>query len=173
MEQYWGNFLSAELKRSGSSTIRAWPTFPISSTGPLLQAWYQKVYERSPYRLYALSNLGSFLSLLAFPALFEPRLTLKSQARLWSLAYFAFAVSCIYSAARGVAGADEKEISQEVLSAESSEGVRPGRGSYLLWVSLSACASILFLATTNQICQDIAPESKLFLATRVFPWNAN
>jgi hypothetical protein len=49
----------------------------------------------------------------------------------------------------------EKEASQEIISAETAEGARPGKGSYLLWVSLSACASILFLATTNQICQDI------------------
>jgi hypothetical protein len=132
------------------------PYFVLSSTGPLLQVWYRRVYEGGfPYRLYALSNLGSSLSLLAFPALLEPGLTLKSQACLWSLAYFVFAMSCIYSALRGVASSHEKEVSQEVISAESAEGVRPGKESYLLWVSLSACASTLFLATTNQICQDI------------------
>ncbi len=132
------------------------PYFVLSTTGPLLQAWYRRAYEGgSPYRLYALSNLGSFLSLLAFPAMFEPRLTLKTQARLWSLAYFAFALSCIYGASRGVAGSPEKSVSANVGSAECTTGVPPGKGSYLLWVSLSACASILFLATTNQICQDI------------------
>jgi hypothetical protein len=132
------------------------PYFVLSTTGPLLQAWYQRVYVGgSPYPLYALSNLGSFLSLLAFPALFEPRLTLKSQARLWSLAYFAFAISCIFGAWRGVAANPEKKLSDDVVSAERAEGVPPGKESYLLWVSLSACASILFLATTNQICQDI------------------
>ena len=132
------------------------PYFVLSSTGPLLQAWYGRVYEGSaPYRLYALSNFGSFLSLLAFPVLLEPGLTLKSQAWLWSLAYFVFAMSCIYSALQGIASSHEKEASEEIMSAESAEGARPGKGSYLLWVGLSACASILFLATTNQICQDI------------------
>lgn len=132
------------------------PYFVVSTTGPLLQAWYQRVHEgASPYRLYALSNLGSFLSLLAFPMLFEPRLTLKSQARLWSLAYFAFAASCILGALRGAAGNPEKSVSADVGSAPSATNVRPGKESQLLWVSLSACASILFLATTNQICQDI------------------
>lgn len=132
------------------------PYFVLSSTGPLLQAWYWKVHEGgSPYRLYALSNLGSFLSLLAFPVLLEPGLTLKSQAWIWSFAYFAFAMICVYNALRGVAKSPEKETSQEAISAESDGDGRPGRGSYLLWGSLSACASILFLATTNQICQDI------------------
>ena len=132
------------------------PYFVLSTTGPLLQAWYQRLHQGgSAYRLYALSNLGSFLSLLAFPALFEPRLTLKSQARFWSLAYFLFSISCIYGALRGVAGSPEKKVSNDVRLAESAKSVPPGKGSYLLWVSLSACASILFLATTNQICQDI------------------
>ena len=132
------------------------PYFVLSSTGPLLQAWYWKVHEGgSPYRLYALSNLGSFLSLLAFPVLLEPGLTLRSQAWLWSFAYLAFAMICIYNAWRGVAKAPEAQSAQEAIPAESASEMRPSKGSYLLWASLSACASILFLATTNQICQDI------------------
>jgi len=132
------------------------PFFVLSSTGPLLQAWYWRVYgSGSPYRLYSLSNLGSFLSLLAFPILFEPGLTLKSQAWFWSLAYLMFAISCMYCALRGVKSSRQQIGSLEVVSAENARNARPGRERYLLWGSLSACASVLFLATTNQICQDI------------------
>lgn len=132
------------------------PFFVLSSTGPLLQAWYWRVYgSGSPYRLYSLSNLGSFLSLLAFPILFEPGLTLKSQAWFWSLAYLMFAISCMYCALRGVKSSRQEIGSPEVVSAESAGNARPGTEKYLLWGSLSACASVLFLATTNQICQDI------------------
>lgn len=132
------------------------PYFVLSTTGPLLQAWYQRVHEGgSPYRLYALSNFGSFLSLLAFPVLFEPRWTLNSQARLWSLSYFVFAISCIFGAWQGIAHSPEKKVPDDISSAESAGKIPPGKWSYLLWASLSACASIVFLATTNQICQDI------------------
>ena len=132
------------------------PYFVLSSTGPLFQAWHWRVYEGgSPYRLYALSNLGSFLSLLAFPAVLEPGLTLKSQAWLWFLAYLLFAVSCMYNALRAVASRRQEIDSPQVVSTDSAERTRPSKGRYLLWGSLSACASILFLATTNQICQDI------------------
>lgn len=132
------------------------PFFVLSSTGPLLQAWYWRVYGGgSAYRLYALSNLGSFLSLLAFPALLEPASTLKSQGWLWALAYLVFAVSCVYNALRAVQGSRQEIGPQDVARTEGADGVRPGTGNYLLWGSLSACASILFLATTNQICQDI------------------
>ena len=130
------------------------PFFVLSTTGPLLQSWYWRVYgDGSPYRLYSLSNLGSFLSLLAFPALLETLLTVKSQAWLWSIAYFVFAASCVYNALR--ASRQAREVLQPDISAGGNEVEQPGKGSYLLWLSLSACASILFLATTNQICQDI------------------
>ena len=132
------------------------PFFVLSATGPLLQAWYWRVYGgASPYRLYSLSNLGSVLSLLAFPALLEPAVTLKSQGWLWALAYLVFAVSCVYNALRGVKGSWQEIGPQDTAPTEEADGARPSKGNYLLWGSLSACASILFLATTNQICQDI------------------
>ena len=40
------------------------PFLVLSSTGPLIQAWQSISHrQRSPYRLYALSNLGSMLAL--------------------------------------------------------------------------------------------------------------
>ncbi|MCW5207453.1 hypothetical protein VU11_02045 [Desulfobulbus sp. US2] len=53
------------------------PYVLISSTGPLLQHWYRLKYaDRSPYRLYALSNLGSLLGLISYPFLVEPNMIL-------------------------------------------------------------------------------------------------
>src|SRR6185503_832306 len=40
------------------------PYFLLSATAPLLQKWLSS--ERSPWRLYALSNFGSFLALLSY-----------------------------------------------------------------------------------------------------------
>src|SRR5947209_1970739 len=52
----------------------------LSSTSPLLQAWYVRTHKGAiPYRLFALSNFGSMLALLTYPTLVEPRLTLTSQ----------------------------------------------------------------------------------------------
>src|SRR4029077_15998656 len=48
------------------------PYFALSSTGPLLQAWFVKSFPgRTPYRLYALSNIGSLLALVSYPFFFE------------------------------------------------------------------------------------------------------
>ncbi|MFY8200147.1 MAG: hypothetical protein ACOVLE_05725, partial [Pirellula staleyi] len=44
------------------------PYFVLSTTGPLIQAWFSQAYPgRSPYRLFSLSNLGSLLALGSFP----------------------------------------------------------------------------------------------------------
>src|SRR5580704_4524152 len=48
------------------------PFFILSATGPLLQGWFSRTHQsRSPYRLYALSNVGSLLALISFPIVFE------------------------------------------------------------------------------------------------------
>src|SRR5262249_7008537 len=62
------------------------PYFLLSTTGPLLQAWYARRFKGSmPYRLYALSNAGSMFALLSYPVLFEPMLTTHQQAGSWSV----------------------------------------------------------------------------------------
>src|SRR5580704_7837047 len=71
------------------------PYFLLSTTGPLLQAWYARRYrEAAPYRLYALSNAGSMLALVSYPVLFEPRLGTRHQALGWSWAYAVFILLC-------------------------------------------------------------------------------
>jgi hypothetical protein len=75
------------------------PYFVLSSTGPLLQAWFARSFPgRTPYRLYALSNVGSLLALLSYPFLFERHFDLAQQGRLWSVGFIAFAFLCAYAA---------------------------------------------------------------------------
>src|ERR1700676_220797 len=71
----------------------------LSATSPLLQAWYLRTHLGAiPYRLFALSNLGSMLALLSYPLVIEPRLALSKQALVWSIAYCAFAMACAFAA---------------------------------------------------------------------------
>ena len=71
------------------------PYFLLSATAPLLQRWFtQNAEERSPWRLYALSNFGSFLALLSYPFLIEPYVRLRTQAWVWSGFYVAFVILC-------------------------------------------------------------------------------
>ena len=77
------------------------PYLVLSATGPLLQAWFARSFPgRTPYRLYALSNVGSLLALLSYPFLFEREFDLTEQAHLWSAGFIAFAFLCAYAAWR-------------------------------------------------------------------------
>jgi hypothetical protein len=71
------------------------PYFLLSTTGPLLQAWYARTHSRGmPYRLYALSNLASMLALLTYPVLIEPYFTNSSQRLVWSLIFGLYVIAC-------------------------------------------------------------------------------
>ena len=64
------------------------PYLLLSTTGPLVQAWFARCYPQAKvYRLFALSNFASLLSLLAYPPLIEPHIDFHSQAWLWSGVY--------------------------------------------------------------------------------------
>ena len=75
------------------------PYFLLSSNSTLMQAWFSRDdRSQTPYRLYALSNIGSLVALISYPILFETTLTLRAQAYLWSAAYVVFAISAAYLA---------------------------------------------------------------------------
>jgi len=138
------------------------PYFTLSTTGPLLQAWYPRIWSRgSPYRLYAVSNLGSFLVLFAFPIVLEPHLTLKTQAYLWTAGYFLFALSCLacafFAARAKPQEATPLDTDSTRIGNRLAENTNlPDIWNFSLWFALAATASVVFLATTNQLCQDIA-----------------
>ena len=129
------------------------PYFLLSSTSPLLQAWHTRTHRSGmPYRLFALSNAASLLALLSYPFLIEPNLSSPWQARWWSAAYVVFAVLCTgvaWGAARFPLSPG-KEANTEVADAT------PPRLDRLLWIALSASASILLLAVTTHLTQDVA-----------------
>lgn len=129
------------------------PYLVLSATGPLLQAWARNSYpDRSPYPLYALSNLGSLLALASYPFWFEPSFSRQEQGAIWSYGFAFFALLCMASALRSRASTtSERETSpHDVVKA-------PHRQSFSwLWFGLPAVSSILLLAVTHQITQEIA-----------------
>ena len=141
-----------------SLTIGA-PYFLLSCTSPLLQAWYARTHSRAmPYRLFALSNLASMLALLSYPALVEPNLTASAQAGIWSAGYGAFAILCGITAWRAAA----REAGVEPGPALSEPA--PGWTIRLVWIGYAACASILLLAVTTFLTQDVAAIPFLWIA---------
>ena len=129
------------------------PYLVLSATGPLLQAWFSKANPGvSPYRLYALSNVGSLLALLIYPFYLEPQLSRQAQADGWSwgLAIYAGLTAwCGLKVWKSSATDDETARTAEVEAPASA-------WRKLLWFALPACGVMLLLAITNKLCQDIA-----------------
>ena len=139
------------------------PYFVLSSTGPLMQQWFSQTNPGvSPYRLYALSNVGSLLALLSYPAYFEVKFTRYEQSTMWSGGLALFVIFCGYCAwllwkrarDRAVASAAATNAADESAAASANEPTPAA--DKLLWVSLPAIASVLLLATTNKLSQEIA-----------------
>ncbi len=152
------------------------PYLVLSASAPLVQKWFSLSYPaRSPYRLYAISNAASLGALLSYPFVFERLMQLPSQCYFWSLTYVGYAVSlgiCAYWVFRGIgsvhttgnstigrAAAPSTECGT-TSPAEANAGAVPQAPSALdqiLWIALSACGTLMLMATTNQITQDVAP----------------
>ncbi|MSR61384.1 MAG: hypothetical protein EXS08_02900 [Planctomycetes bacterium] len=128
------------------------PCLVLSASSPLYAAWYARASGGAPpYRLYALSNAGSLLALLAYPLLVEPWLTTRTQELAWSVAFGAFALlsaGCVRSAWRAPRLAP--------LAQEGSDAPAPRARERALWLGLPLCATVLLLAVTNHLCQEVA-----------------
>ena len=156
---------SDELKpdASGVSPVRGivqllavtvgFPYLLLSASGPLLQHWFSEVFPgRSPFRLYAVSNLGSLLGLLTYPFLFEPLLNVPQQTMLWSMAFGVYGLLAIAAAVVFL-----KRANPAVLASREYEVAVPtAKVDVLLWIAFSACGSMLLLSLTSQMCQDVA-----------------
>ena len=143
------------------------PYFLLSTTGPLVQSWVARTpWGARVYRYFALSNLASLASLLAYPVLIEPHAPLLLQARGWSWGYAAFALLCsaatLHVARRwadggphatpaAALGGDRADVSTTRASTAAPGGLDP-----LLWLVLPALGSWLLLAITNHLTQDVA-----------------
>ena len=137
------------------------PYLLLSATTPLLQRWLHLAHPgESPWRLYALSNLGSFLALFSYPFVLEPFLRLRTQTWIWSGLYAAFAALCGYAAWK-MSGA---RPAVELEAAPDASGDKPALLDILLWLGLATCGSVLLLGTTNQITQEIAVMPFLWIA---------
>ena len=130
------------------------PYLALASTGPLLQSWFADRYPgRSPYRLYALSNIGSLLGLLTYPVLVEPSLTRDAQVVGWSILYLAL-VGLLAAVAFGLRPVGGVAAAKEIVASQPPEPL--GTKKVLTWLLLAASASALLMAVTNHLSQAVA-----------------
>lgn len=132
------------------------PFAVLSATAPLLQAWYARVRAgkpdgKNPYVLYAASNLGSFLALLAYPVAIEPLMTLSGQRVVWSLGYALFVV--MVAALAFVVAARREQVSDAPPLSRSAPISWTNK---IILVLLAAAPSSLMLGVTAHLSTDVA-----------------
>ena len=131
------------------------PYLVLAASSPLLQVWAGRASGTSPYRLFAVSNAGALAGLLTYPFVLEPLLPLAGQADLWSAGFGLYVLLCggcaiLARRTRPVAHWSPADAGRV------SHGEAPRARDRLLWVLLSACGSLVLLATTSQMTQDVA-----------------
>src|SRR3982751_498226 len=132
------------------------PYFLLASTSPLVQAWFSRARpQENPYRLFALSNLASLLALLGYPVVVEPFLAARPQVSDWSWLFAAYALLCA-----GVAWRTPRAAA--VVAA--GEAAPLLKRDFAWWLALSATGSVMLLAVTNHLTQNVASVPLLWLA---------
>ena len=134
------------------------PFLMVSTTGPLIQAWQSITHpKRSPFRLFALSNAASLAALISYPLLYERYLTLDAQSWTWTAGFVLFAVLVFISGYRFSATCQQlPESSWHPKSfSESAEDSRIRLIPFVLWIVLPMLASVVLLATTSMMTQEV------------------
>jgi hypothetical protein len=140
------------------------PFAALSATAPLVQAWYARVMHlgegQGPYWLYAASNLGSLIALLAYPLVVEPLTPLHAQTLGWSLGYGAFV---LVLAGLGLTAARARDLGV-VRTAEDGPPSAVRLRDRLTWLALAAIPSSLLLGVTTHLTTDVASAPFLWVA---------
>ena len=132
------------------------PYFLLSTTGPLVQAWFARTFPAGTvYRLFALSNFGSLLALIAYPFAVEPWITTLEQSYGWSAGYVLFVLLCMGAALYSVRH-QVRYASAAAAVAAANDGPAPRLTEYVVWLLLSAMGSFMLLGVTNHITHDVA-----------------
>ncbi|MDB5505986.1 MAG: hypothetical protein JWR75_624 [Devosia sp.] len=130
------------------------PFFALSANGPLLQSWFSQTRHRQakdPYFLYAASNIGSFASLLLYPVVIEPILSLRQQTSTWMVGFIVLGVLI------GVAGWQMLRFARvDAVDAPAPAVIAPSWRQRLSWVGLALVPSGLLVSVTAHISTDVA-----------------
>ncbi len=148
-------------------SIRIGLTFlALGATSPLLQVWWSQIEGSAvPYKLFALSNLGSLLALAAYPTLIEPNFTLRAQRIAWCFGFGLFALLAIRLTLRtrtANAPASSSNVADRTLAMPNTAISAPFTQK-LLWLLLPMGAAMQLSAVTSYITANIAPIPLLWI----------
>jgi len=138
------------------------PFLVTSATAPLVQGWLGQSRHRhasDPYFLYAASNAGSLLALVAYPVIIEPNLSLGAQERWWSRGFMLLSVLIFGCALHVLFGGMQHNPSD----ASDPAPPPPSARTVISWLALAALPSSLMLGVTSFATTDVAPVPLLWI----------
>lgn len=134
------------------------PFLLLSCNAPLLQKWVSQTTlkeNKNPYYLYAASNSGSLLALLAYPFIIEPNFKLLDQSKLWMYFYWVYCVLLILCAITANKSFNKEHHSEDKTTLNFKQK--------LYWIFLSFIPSSMLLGVTTYITVDISPIPLLWI----------
>ncbi len=140
------------------------PYFLLSTTSPLVQSWLARARPgSSPYRLFALSNLASLAALVAYPFVLEPWVTTRTQALGWTAGYVIFVLLCAWAGWLSLRRMQKLAVDSAARPEANIVEAPPTLARQLLWAALAGTASLLLLAVSNHIVQNVAAVPLLWI----------
>ena len=139
------------------------PFFVLAGSAPMLQRWFASTDHpdaHNPYFLYGASNLGSMTSLLAYPVIIEPLMTLSGQSTAWMFGYFGLISFTVLSAVLVWQNAASKAQPKAVVAKDAEPVTWEMR---IRWLVLAFIPSSLMLGVTTFITTDIASVPLLWI----------
>jgi len=145
-------------------TLVGLPFFVISSSAPILQSWFSKTKHTNaanPFFLYAASNLGSMLSLIAYPFLMKKYFTLTQQGQIWTLCFtilmFGFVLCSILM---------RKQFAPHLeLTSSEEKAASPALRDVLVWIGLAFVPSSLLTGETTFLAMEVLSHPLLWVIT--------
>ncbi|SIR32145.1 hypothetical protein SAMN05421840_11585 [Shewanella morhuae] len=129
----------------------------LSSTSVLMQRWYiQTTHKPIPYHWYSLSNFGSLLALISYPFVFEVFFFINEQKDYWLAGLYCLILlllALIFTILKDK-HLDCSASKSELKSLLNAQKLRPKK---YLWIILSACSTVILIATTQMISTNIPP----------------
>ena len=136
------------------------PFLVLATNGPTMQRWFAAhggAGSREPYRLFAASNAGSLVGLLAYPTLVEPSLDLPDQVAWWTVGFAAFVLLTLVAASivwRSAGRQTSPGLGQQAKAPSLPERIDGPRR--LRWLLLAAVPVALMVGVTSHLSTDVA-----------------
>ena len=151
------------------------PFLVLSTSASMLQKLFSDTDHPAaddPYFLYAASNLGSLLALLAYPTVVEPLLRLDDQRRLWAIVYGIFVILGLICSGFAWRRAGSRRIGTssaiETSTTDFASAAPLSSRQRIKWIALSFVPSSLMLAVTTYLSTDIAAVPLLWIVPLSF-----